>query len=174
MKKLCLVSILMIGLAPLVRAQTNSTASGPLTITSRMVEGDFQTRTVTYIGDVRADDPQMKLTCDWMMATLPQSGGQINRIVCTTNVVIDTDRNGQTNHFTSDKAVYVYNVEGNVTNKTVTLTGNPRAENAQTITTGDSMVCDLISGQFKVTNQTMKFKQGLTSMTGTNAAPTPK
>ena len=56
-------------------------------------------------------------------------------------MVIDfTDEKGQTNHVTSDKAVYVYKVQNGVTNETVTLTGNAKVENAQGWLTGEPIV----------------------------------
>ncbi len=84
-------------------------------------------------------------------------------------MAIDIYQNGQTNHITSDKAVYEYHVEGNVTNMTATFTGNPRVENAQTIITGDSIVWDSVSGRFTVTDQKMIFKQGLASLNSATA-----
>ncbi len=51
-------------------------------------------------------------------------------------------KKGQTNHATGDKAVYVYSEQGGVTNETVTLTGNPQMENAQSTLTGDPIVWD--------------------------------
>jgi len=96
-----------------------------------------------YRGHVRVDDPQMKLTCAQLTTDLPQAGGRPNHIVAETNVVIDfTDDKGQTNHATSDKAVYLYNVQNGVTNETVTLTGNPQpqVENAQGTQAGDVIV----------------------------------
>ena len=128
-------------------------------------------RTATYYGNVRVDDPQMKLTCAWLVADLPQNGGHINHIVAETNVVIDfTDEKGQTNHATSDKAVYNYNVQGAVTNETVTLTGNARAENAQVILTGEPIVWNRANGGLTATNEHTIFRQNLdNAITRTNA-----
>src|SRR5664280_604909 len=65
---------------------------------------DLNGHQAIYRGHVRVDDPEMKLTCAWLVADVPQAGGHPNHIVAETNVVIDfTDTKGQTNHVTSDK-----------------------------------------------------------------------
>ncbi len=57
--------------------------------------GDFDlagheaTYHATYLGHVRVDDPQMKLTCEQLTADVPRASGRPNRIVAETNVVID-------------------------------------------------------------------------------------
>jgi lipopolysaccharide transport protein LptA len=155
-------------------AETNAPAVPHLTrIDSDSVDFDMNTnaRTATYYGNVRVDDPQMKLTCAWLVADLPQNGGHINHIVAETNVVIDfTDEKGQTNHATSDKAVYNYNVQGAVTNETVTLTGNARAENAQVILTGEPIIWNRANGGLTATNEHTIFRQNLdNAITRTNA-----
>jgi hypothetical protein len=86
---------------------------------------------------------------------MPPAGGRPNHIVAETNVVIDfTDTKGQTNHATGDKAVYVYSEQGGVTNKTVTLTGNPQPqlENAQGL-----QVSDVIIWSRENTNSHLRF-----------------
>jgi len=162
-------------LAPVLRAQTNSIPGGPAIITSAVGYFDENSRTATYIGNVRVDDPEMKLRCEWLVATMPPSGGRINHIVCETNVVIDTLQNGQTNHITSDKAVYDYAVQAGVTNETITFTGSPRIEDAQAITTGDPIVWNRTSGEITEYNENTIFKQGFGSMASpTNRPPKPQ
>ena len=169
-------AILFFGSAPFLAAQTNALPRGPLVITADRGDFDMNSRTAIYEGDVHADDPQMKLQCAWMMATLPSTGGHINQIVCKTNVVIDyTDEKGQTNHITSDQAVYHYSVQGSVTNETITFTGNPRMENAQSIITGDPIVWDRATGGVHITGEKIIFKEGLGGLPGgTNGAARPK
>ncbi len=86
-------------------------------------------------------------------------------------MVIDfTDDKGQTNHATSDKAVYNYNVQGAVTNETVTLTGNAKTENAQAILTGEPIIWNRVNGSLTATNEHTIFRQNLDSaMTETNS-----
>jgi lipopolysaccharide export system protein LptA len=158
-------------LAPVLRAQTNAMPAGPAVITSDTGDFDMNSRTAIYQGNVRVDDPEMNLQCEWLTATLPPSGGRINHIICETNVVIDTDQNGQTNHITSDKAVYDYAVQDGVTNETITFTGSPRIENAQVITTGEPIVWNRASGEFNVMNEKMIFKQGFGPMASPTNAP---
>jgi lipopolysaccharide export system protein LptA len=123
---------------------------------------DLNGRQAIYRGHVRVDDPEMKLTCGLLVADVPQAGGHPNRIVAETNVVIDfTDTKGQTNHATSDKAVYSYSVQNGVTNETLTLTGNPQMENAQGTQAGDVIVWDRANNRIHFENPHMVFRQNL-------------
>ncbi|HXE41413.1 MAG TPA: hypothetical protein VN516_00205, partial [Candidatus Baltobacteraceae bacterium] len=71
-----------------LNAQTNLDAATNLTlISAHMADFDLNARHAIYSGDVHVTDPQMKLTCEWLIANLPQSG-RVNRIVAETNVVI--------------------------------------------------------------------------------------
>ena len=123
----------------MAHAQTNTPGSAAhaarLTpINAESADFDLTGHQAIYHRHVRVDDPQMKLTCEQLVADMPPAGGHPNHIVAETNVVIDfTDEKGQTNHATGDKAVYVYSEQSGVTNETVTLTGNPQPqmENAQ-------------------------------------------
>ncbi len=134
MKTFSVIALLLVAAGLTARAQSNTNAapSAPrlLVIDSDSEYIDAIGRTVTHHGHVIASDPDMKLTCELLVADSPRSGGRINHIVAETNVVIDaTNSNGQAMHATCDKAVYVYNVENGVTNETVTLTsltGNPQ------------------------------------------------
>ena len=102
---------------------------------------------LTYLGHVRVNDPDMKLACDWLAADLPPAGEHIKRIVAATNVVIDvTDAKGQAMHATSDRAVYDYIEKSAVTNETLTLTGNAKADTAQMTMTGEPIVWDRATG----------------------------
>ncbi|HEY3761223.1 MAG TPA: LptA/OstA family protein [Verrucomicrobiae bacterium] len=170
--KIGAVIILFFGLAPVTRAQSNSipTPNGPATISSAVGYFDMNSRTATYVGNVRVDDPQMKLQCEWLAATLPSSG-RVNHIVCETNVVIDTDQNGQTNHITADKAVYDFAVQSGVTNETITFTGTPRIDNAQAVITGEPIIWDRATGEFTVKGEKMLFKQGIGAMTSLTNGP---
>jgi lipopolysaccharide transport protein LptA len=155
-----------------LHAQTNAPAAprAPTRISSESWDYDNTTRQMIYRGHVRVNDPQMKLTCAQLVADLPPPGGRMNHIVAETNVVIDfTDDKGQTNHATSDKAVYDYDVQGVVTNETVTLTGHPQVENTQGTLTGEPIVWDRANNHFSAVNETMVFRQSLDSvMTKTN------
>jgi lipopolysaccharide transport protein LptA len=162
----------------MVHAQTNtpgtlSTPRAPTLINSDSGDFDLNGHQAIYRGHVRVDDPQMKLTCERLVADMPQAGGRPNRIVAETNVVIDfTDTKGQTNHATGDKAVYVYSEQGGVTNKTVTLTGNPQMENAQGTQAGDVIILDLANNKVHFDNPHMIFRQNLNGATAdTNSPP---
>ena len=161
-----------------LRAQTNVTAApkperSPTLINSDHADFDLTARRAIYHGNVRVDDPQMTLTCVLLTADLPQSNEQMKHIVAETNVVIDAvDEKGQTNHATSDKAIYDYSVQNGVTNETVTLTGNAKMENAQGWLTGEPIVWDRVNNHLNAKDHKMVFRQNASSLlTNTNAAP---
>jgi lipopolysaccharide export system protein LptA len=183
--------IVMAGLCGgMVHAQTNAAAPSspasaitnspavppppraPTLIHADSADFDLNGHQAVYRGYVRVDDPQMKLTCEQLVADMPPAGGRPNHIVAETNVVIDfTDTKGQTNHATGDKAVYVYSEQGGVTNKTVTLTGNPVMVNAQGTQTGDVIILDLANNKIHFDNPHMIFRQSLNGATAdTNSA----
>jgi lipopolysaccharide transport protein LptA len=174
MKRFCLLVLAALG-GWLVHAQTNITATlptprGTTLISSASADFDLSGREATYRGHVRVDDPQMKLTCERLVADVPQAGGHVNHIVAETNVVIDFfDNRGHTNHATGDKAVYVYAEQGGTTNETVTLTGNPQMETDQGTLTGDVIVWDRLNNRLTAANQKMIFRQNFTGAAATNA-----
>jgi lipopolysaccharide export system protein LptA len=176
MKHHHLVAVAMLG-GLLVHAQTNTPGVLPTplapTINSESADFDLNGHQGIWRGYVRVDDPQMKLTCERLVADMPPAGGRPNHIVAETNVVIDfTDTKGQTNHATGDKAVYVYSEQGSVTNKTVTLTGNPQIENAQGTQAGDVIILDLANNKIHFDNPHMIFRQNLNGVSAeTNPPP---
>jgi lipopolysaccharide transport protein LptA len=157
-------------------AQTNETDipkpdRAPTLINSDTAEFDLTARRAIYRGHVQVDDPQMTLTCVLLTADLPQTGGSMKHIVAETNVVIfSIDEKGQTNHATSDKAIYDFNIQDGVTNETVTLTGNAKMENSQGTLTGEPIIWDRQKNRLTATNQKMVFNQSAASvLNGTNA-----
>jgi lipopolysaccharide transport protein LptA len=178
-KKIYLIAWLVSFGCEMLRAQTNASTPtpprAPTLINSDRADFDITAREAFYYGNVRVDDPQMKLTCAKMTADLPQTGGHINRIVAETNVVIDSvDDKGQTNHATSDKAIYVYNVQNGVTNETVTLTGNAKVENAQGWLTGEPIVWDRAKNSLHAENQKMLFRQNISDVMAKTNSPVAK
>jgi len=174
-KTIYLIAWLVV-LAGSLPAQTNATNTPtpprpPTLINSDSAEFDLTARRAVYHGNVRVDDPQMLLTCALLTADLPQPDGQMKHIVAETNVVIySVDEKGQTNHATSDKAIYDYNVQNGVTNETVTLTGNAKMENSQGTLTGEPIVWDRVKNRLTATNQKMVFNQNVGSaLTNTNS-----
>jgi lipopolysaccharide export system protein LptA len=152
---------------PQPRPETRIEADGP-------ADFDLAGRRVVYHEHVRVDSPDMKMSCEWLAADLPQTGGRVTNIVAETNVVIDaTDDKGQKMHATSDRAVYVFNVQNGVTNETVTLAGNARLENTQGWLTGDSIIWDRANDRLSVpSNPKMVFHQTLNgALAGTNSPP---
>jgi hypothetical protein len=179
MKHHHLVAVAMLG-GLLAHAQTNTpgvlpTPRAPTLINSESADFDLNGHQGIYHRHVRVDDPEMKLTCAWLVADVPQAGGHPNHIVAETNVVIDfTDTKGQTNHVTSDKAVYLYNVQNGVTNETVTFTGNPQMENAQGTQAGDVIIWDRANSKIHFDNPHMIFRQSLNGATADTNSPSVK
>jgi lipopolysaccharide transport protein LptA len=180
MKKIYLIAIAAL-CASAVRAQTNADAAAnsatrpPTLIESASVDFDMTGRRAVYRGDVRVDDPQMKLTCAHLVVDLPPDAGHPNHIVAETNVVIDfTDAKGQTMHATSDKAVYDFNIQNGTTNETVTFTGNAKVENTQGWLTGEPIIWNRANNSLSATNQKMIFRQNLDSLKPAANPPPPK
>jgi len=149
---------------------TPAVRRAPTRIDSDSLDFDKTAHQMVYRGHVMVDDPQMKLTCALLTTDLPESGGRPSRIDAETNVVIDFfDDKGQPNHATSDRAIYVFNVQNGVTNETITFTGNARIENAQGTLTGEPIYWDRANNHLHADNENMVFRQNLTSvMANTN------
>ncbi len=178
MKKFHLILLLIVAGGSWLHGQTNvNTAPKPPTkptrIDSDRADFDLTGRRAVYRGNVRVDDPQMQLTCEELTVEVPQSGGHIDHLVALTNVVMDSvDDKGQTNHATSDKAVYEYKVVVSVTNETVTLTGNAKVESPKGWMTGEPIVWDRVNNSLHAENQRMILRQNITSVMANTNAPT--
>jgi lipopolysaccharide export system protein LptA len=164
-------------------AQTNSAPVPPAAahetlITADTADFDMGTgrRQALYKGHVQVTDPQMHLTCEWLVADLAPLSGRIDHILAETNVVIDfTDDRGQTNHATCDRAVYVFAVHDGVTNETVTLTGHARVENAQGWLTGEPIYLNLLDKSLHADNPKMILRETTgRAAAETNALPLPR
>lgn len=148
----------------------------PLTLIESDGPADFDLsgRRVIYHDHVRVDSPEMKLSCEWLAADLPQDGGRVTNIVAETNVVIDAmDDKGQKLHAIGDRAVYNFALQNGTTNETVTLTGGARVENAQGWLTGDFIIWDRAHNRLSVpSNPKMIVRENLNgSASGTNSPP---
>ncbi len=177
MKYFGLIALLLAAHVATLRAQTNTSAATQLVRTRTVIDSQRvffsnTTRQIIYSGQVRVDDPQMKLTCEQLTADFPQTGGHIDHLVALTNVVMDsTDEKGQTTHATGDTATYDYKVQNGVTNEVVILTGNARAENAKMILYGEPITYDRTTGNLSAEKEHMIIKQNLASVLNTNAPP---
>jgi lipopolysaccharide transport protein LptA len=171
-KIIYLMALLMLTGGSSSQAQTNL-KTAPTVITSKQVVYGNGSREVIYTGNVQVDDPRMKLTCEQLTANLPLPGAHIDHLVALTNVVMDSvDEKGQTNHATSDMAVYDYNVKNGVTNETVTLTGNARVRSGQDWMTGEPIVWDRVNNSMRVENPKMILYQNSTnSLMNPNTPP---
>jgi len=163
-------------------APTNTTVvltpqpRAPTRIEAARGEFDMARRVVTYRGHVRVDDPEMKLTSEWLITDLPQAGEHVNHIVAETNVVIDfRDDKGQTNHATCAKAVYRYEVKDGMTNELVTLSGNSKVENVEFTMTGEPIVLNLATRKITADDEVVTFHQTfIKASAGTNSPPIAK
>ena len=164
----------------MLRAQTNAATApaprGPTIINSDRANFDIAARRAFYYGNVRVDNPQMQMTCEQMVADLPPTGNHISRIVAETNVLIAAvDSKGQTNHSASDKAVYVYNVQGTVTNETITLSGHASVTNADgSWARGEPLIYDRATGHLYGTNYQMFIKPNDSGALGGANSPAAK
>jgi lipopolysaccharide export system protein LptA len=142
--------------------------------------GEFHYKLKTYIyrGNVRVDNPQMKLRCELLTVESPElaDGNKFNRATAETNVVIDwVDENG-TNHATAAKAVYTYALtnlatlpeEHWQTNAVVVLSGDPFVIDGRSNTyQSDPLNWDRINGVISTPNVLdMKFKPNKTNSSG--------
>jgi len=145
----------------------------PTVISADRGEFDLANREVTYHGHVRVDDPEMKLTSEWLITDLPQPGEHVNHIVAETNVVIDfLDDRGKTNHATCDRTVYSYEVKAGITNELVTLAGSAKVENAEFVITGEPIVLNLVTRKITARNLVMIPRQSLINPNAeTNSLP---
>lgn len=153
------------------QAETTPAQKSPTEVFSDSVDFDLKTLVAVYRGNVRVDDPQMKLWCELLTATAPVAGGRIESIIAETNVVlIATDEKGQTNRATGDKLVYTYKVADGVTNEMAVLTGNPKIEKPDLTIIGDVIEWDRAKNKLLVKNQRMIFRTEETGG-GTNSPP---
>jgi len=124
---------------------TNNLAGPGTVITSDDFDYDRNTGLAVFRQNVRVDNPQIKLVCDTLTASLSQgdarTNNELNNIIAEDNVAIDyLDAQGEKTHATAEKAVYNSSVISGVTNKVLDLTGNPVLER-----TNGWIMADLIS-----------------------------
>jgi len=188
----------MLGAVFALAAQTNSqpgastqspalvgtATNGPTTIQSDAGQFFLRSNVFVYRGDVRVDNPQMKLSCQLLTVEAPKMGtGKFNRATAETNVVIDwTDDKGP-NHATADRAVYTYSLTNTAaapdvrweTNAFVVLTGNPVFTNSQQTVHADPIVWDRINDVIYSTNfLRQEINPGETNMCGMFETRQPK
>jgi lipopolysaccharide export system protein LptA len=153
-------------------ADTNAPAKprSPTVITSDAADFDMNIHQGIYRGHVVVQDPDVKLTCAWLVIDLPESGSHLNHVLADTNVVVDfTDEKGQTYHVTAARAVYDYKVVDTETNETVTFTGSPKVETATSTIESEPMIWDRARNKFSFIAPKMKSIGGLNGEGDTNA-----
>ncbi len=170
MKCICLMLLLLLAGGWAEAAPTGE--SQTLTIHSERGRFDMTNYRTIYMGHVRADDPRMHLTSDWLAADLPHDKYSDSHVVAATNVLmVFIDDKGETNHASSDQAIYNLHVEGGVTNETVTLTGHAKMWTDKININGEPLVWDLVKQELTSTNWETTFTHDiLNNLGGTNAA----
>ena len=170
--------LLLAGSCGLAWAQTNLPAQKPpeqdVGVHSDHFYFDGKTRQLVYFGNIVATNWQGTLTCERLTIKLPPEGAADSHpteIDAETNVIVDFVKNGETNHITSDKAIYAYSVANAVTNETITFSGHAKAENARGWMTGEPLVWDNMADRFSGTDFKTVFKSVPTPGNGTNAPP---
>jgi hypothetical protein len=139
----------------------------PTEINADTADFDLNIHQAIYRGHVLVVDPQVRLTCEWMLVDFPAGGEHLNHVVAATNVVINfIDQKGQTNHITSARAVYDFKVVNAVTNETVTFTGNPVVDTADMTIFSEPLVWDRAANKYHFTEPRMIHREGA----GTNGA----
>lgn len=165
-----------VGVLP-IAAQTNlavvpeagTTEKSVTEIFAQRAEFDLKSNVVRYIGNVRVENPELKVRCETLAAQLPVSGGRFESIIAEGDVEFDTtDAQGRKISGAGQKAVYTYRSSENGTNETIELTGNPLVRTDQGTLAGDTIVFDRITGRITATNPRMTV--GQTGPNGTNAA----
>ena len=188
-----------LGLGCFLAAQTNAPSApnqslalaGTTTNAQTEIQSDnggefyYKLKTYIYRGNVRVDDPRMKLKCELLTIEAPELlVGKFNRATAETNVVIDwKDENG-TNHATAAKAVYTYVITNLAafpethwqTNAFVVLTGNPIVVDSRGNTTRwDPIVWDRINDVISSSNALdMKINANQTDAPGIFDTTLPK
>ena len=160
-----LILILSVAVASLtVLAQTNPLAKKPVarggdsTIHADHFEFDLLGHRMVYTGHVHINDPDMKLQCAKITATMPPGSGHPDRIVAESSeaepiVYIDLlDERGETNHITGHLAVYEYALKGGKTNETVTVTGDPHINTPSFRGTADELKWNRATGHMSASN----------------------
>ena len=121
----------------------------------------YKLKTSIFRGNVRANNPQMKLTCELLTVESPEmKEGKFNRATAETNVVIDWVDDTGTNHATAAKAVYTYVVTNLATlpeirmqtNAFVVLSGDPFVVSARGTFKGDPIIWDRINDVISTPN----------------------
>jgi lipopolysaccharide export system protein LptA len=142
----------------------------PTVITSDAADFDMNIRQGIYRGHVVVQDPDVKLTCAWLVIDLPDSGSHLNHVLADTNVVVDfTDEKGQTYHVTAARAVYDYKVVNTETNETVTFSGSPKVVTKESTIESEPMIWDRARNKFSFIGPIMKSSAGLGGEGDTNA-----
>ena len=125
--KLIVFSLLAAGVLSLAAAEPDAAPAlaAATQITSQAVDFDLKARQAVYHGNVTVQDPRIHLTCEFLTATIAESGGRVDSLVAESNVVAVIVTNNTVFTVTSPKAIYNYQVLASATNQTLELSGLP-------------------------------------------------
>lgn len=156
----------------LLPAVTNTPPTIETHIYSDSVELGIKSRTAIYRGNVRLEDPRIRITCEQLTADVPQEATHVEQVIAETNVVITViDEKGLTNRAYADRAVYTYQVTESGTNELVELTGDsdPHVERPEGDLYGNPIIWDRTKNQVRAKNQRMTYRGDPAG--ATNAVP---
>jgi lipopolysaccharide export system protein LptA len=129
---------------------------------------DLRENSGVFQGNVHLRNPQGRLFCDLLTASLSQGSGEESRNAVAERrqnrvEIVWLDAKGQTNYSWSDKAVYGYTATHSVTNELVTLSGDPVVTNPQGTHTGDPIVWDRVRNTVYAANEKSEIASNTTN-----------
>jgi lipopolysaccharide export system protein LptA len=128
---ICIISMWMLAHPALAQmAGEFKGERGPVHINSQQLEADFQTKVITFIGDVVARQKEFTLYANRLYLFIDEKGEEIQKIVAQGNVRMVQDNRKATCH----EAIY-YHREG-----TVVLQGEPVVREGDNLVSGKRII----------------------------------
>ncbi len=109
-------------------------------ITSDQMTAEFETHTITFIGNVEARQADLLLTANKIVSVFGQEAQEIKKIVAEGNVRVQKGEKVAT----GEKAVYVKE------EATITIEGNPRLMQGNDVVQGERIVVYLDKNQMEI------------------------
>ncbi len=122
---------------------------GPIEITSDKLLADNEKGIATFIGNVVAKQGKTTLKADWMEVRYTNKG-EVSQIHARGHVIVTKDQqkvNAEEAFYYRDKEVIIF-------------TGNPVAEDSNTIVRGTKITYNVKTGNSEVENSHLTIKQG--------------
>jgi len=159
--------------APADASSMNGISTDKVDIFSdHLVITNIAARTPIYRGNVRVIHPQMYLTCEQLIATVPEEG-RINYIVAETNVVVFATNKSDVIEARADRLTYTYKASDLVTNEFIVLTGNAWFKQGDLIQTGYNITYDVINEGVVVDRPRTTLTVTMPARTNAPSVPSP-